>query len=97
MNFDLLVTPGALLSGLEFIAAAWVLCASVWRINLLKWGESQCLQVVAYLILAGWALTVLVGLREFGFLGIVGVALLFFGGRKRWLKKAPPDTARSTP
>jgi hypothetical protein len=107
MNLDLLHCIESAYSGLALIGALWVLCASVWRLNLLKWGASQRLQIVAYVCIAMWAFGRVIGVHElkdaelFGVVlrdaGYVGIALLFFAGSKRWLFKAPDDTVRVRP
>lgn len=81
-------------AGLLFLAAVWVLGASVWRLNLLHWGRHDAVQILAYIALALWAASYVIGLQELRPFGIVGVALLFFGGRKRWLTAAPVDVCR---
>lgn len=90
---------GAILShveaGLLFLAAVWVLGASVWRLNLLHWGRHDALQILAYIALALWAASFVLNLQELRPFGIVGVAVLFLAGRKRWLTGAPKDVCRS--
>jgi hypothetical protein len=84
-----------IVNGIIFAAALWVGFACVRRLNLLHWREHDALTIVAYVAIAVWAATYVIGLPELQHFGIVGVAILFFTGRKRWLSKAPEDiTAR---
>lgn len=89
MNADFLIR------GVLFAAGVWVLIASVWRLNLMQWGRSQCLQLLAYMVLSMSALGgYVLNIAELQPACIVGVALLFLAGRKRWLTRAPADTER---
>lgn len=76
------------------MCAGWVLCACVWRLNLLQWGKSQCMQMLSYICIALWAASYILGVQAMQAYGIAPIALLFLGGRKRWLIAAPDDTRR---
>lgn len=85
-----------ILHGLLFAAALWVGVACVWRLNLLHWSKNDWLTIIAYILIGVWAATYFLALAELQPLGIVGVALLFYTGRRRWLTEPPVETRSAT-
>jgi predicted membrane channel-forming protein YqfA (hemolysin III family) len=89
-------TPQFLVDGVLFACAIWVMFACGKRINLMRFGLHDPVTVLAYILLGVWALSYVLHLEQVRQLGIVPVAILFWGGRQRWLSRAPTDTERAT-
>jgi hypothetical protein len=85
-----------IVTGILFASAVWVAFACVRRIRLMHYSTHDWVTIIAYVLVGGWAATYPMGITELQPFGIVSVAVLFFAGRKRWLTKAPDDTARGT-
>lgn len=89
-----------LIDGVLFLCGCWVLFACVKRSWMLPWRQHDPLVRIAYLLIGLSALTYVLPIPDNTWLqlrlfGIVGIAFLFWSGRHRWLKEAPPETARS--
>lgn len=75
-----------------FVAGIWVAFACAKRIWLMQWSSHEPVVIAAYIGIALWAASYVLGIVELQPLGIVAVAALFFAGRKRWLTEAPEET-----